>query len=158
MRYFNILLTLLLLFGLSNCAKHESQEKKPEVIKEELLKTIQEFNKAFQNGNVNVLGSMITENYLHTNGSSKSITKKDWLNYLRKREKEIESGTLEVISYEMDEVKIEFYDNAAIVTGRVRVSNKRNEEVQKNEYRITNIWVNKSGNWKRAGFHDGKIE
>lgn len=158
MGFIKVILTVIIALNLSYCKDGNTANKELEKSKDELLKTISKFNKAFQNGNVSILESMITENYLHTNGNSKSIGKKNWLNYLSKRENEINSGNLDVIQYEMDEIKIEFYNNMAIVTGKVAVSNKKKEEIQKNEYRITNVWVNEDGNWKRAGFHDGKIK
>ncbi|MDT0606014.1 nuclear transport factor 2 family protein [Croceitalea rosinachiae] len=153
MRFFRILLTIALAFNLSNCS-----DKEPETTKEKLLQAIDMFNKAFQDGDNAVLESMVTENYVHTNGNSKPIGKEDWFNYLNEREDDIKSGNLQVMEYELSERRIEFYGNVAIVTGKISVSNKKKEGIQKNEYRITNIWVNEKENWKRAGFHDGKIK
>jgi len=158
MKIFNILLVIVIAFNLSNCSGKDSHNKESKTSKEDLLKTIDKFNKAFQEGNVVVIKSMITENYVHTNGNSKPIGKRDWLNYLRKRETEIKSGELEVAEYKIGETEIEFYGGMAIVTGKVVVSNRKKELTQKSEYRITNVWVNESGSWKRAGFHDGKIK
>lgn len=123
-----------------------------------LLETIKTFNNAFKTGDLSTLNSMITDNYMHTNGSSKAIDKETWINYLRKREKDINSGELEVLHYNMEETKIEFYDNVAIVTAKVIAKNKTREEIKTNEYRVTNIWIYESGTWKRGGFHDGKID
>ena len=57
----------------------------------------------------------------------------------------------------MDQTTIQFYESTAIVTARIIVTSYKLEEQQENEYRITNIWVKENGDWKRAGFHDGKI-
>ncbi len=116
------------------------------------------FNEAFQQGNVVALDSLTTEQYWHTNGNSKAIGKKDWFSYLDKRAKEITSGNLEVIDYEMTEREIKVYGDMAIVTGKIEVTQKASGEIQKNAYRVTNIWIHLDGSWKRAGFHDGKIE
>lgn len=158
MNCIKVFLIVIMTCNFYACTDTKTAGKKSELLEEKLLKSIEKFNKAFQNGNVAVLESMITENYLHTNGNSKSIGKKDWLDYLSKRENEIKSGNLEVIDYKLDETEIEFYRNTAIVTGKVVVLNKENGRIQKSEYRITNIWVNENGIWKRAGFHDGKIK
>ncbi len=157
MKHFKILCIIIISLNLS-CKNAEANVKESEISREELLIRINEFNKAFQKGQVSTLESMITENYVHTNGNSKPINKHDWLSYLRKREVEIEMGNLVVADYEMDEIKIEFHGKMAIVTGRVKVSNKKEEEILINEYRITNIWIIEDGIWKRAGFHDGKIK
>lgn len=158
MRYFKILLIFVTALYLTNCSDKRISNEELEIAKENLLKAIDKFNKAFQEGNVIVLESMITENYLHTNGNSKSISRKDWLDYLRKREGEIKTGNLEVVGYKIDDLEVVLYGNTGIVTGKILVSNKRMKEIQTNEYRVTNVWINEAGNWKRAGFHDGKIK
>ncbi|WP_181899418.1 nuclear transport factor 2 family protein [Flagellimonas nanhaiensis] len=134
-----------------NVASNESK-------KEALLNTIKKFNTAFKEGDIDVLESMITENYLHTNGNSKVIQKKDWFNYLTQRSQDIASGKIQVTDYTMDETAIEFHGSTAIVTGRISVSTLTDGQTQTSQYRITNIWVLEDGNWKRAGFHDGKIQ
>ena len=152
MRLFKTLLIAIIVFNIYSCSNEKIANK------EALLGTIEKFNKAFQAGNVELIESLVTDNYVHTNGNSKAIGKKDWFNYLNKREKEIKSGNLEVVEYKMEEIEVEFHNTIAIVTGKVLVSSKVKGEIKKNEYRITNIWVNINGNWKRAGFHDGKIK
>lgn len=152
MKLYNILLVLIIAGNICSCSSRETTNK------EGLLEAIEKFNKAFQAGDVDIIASLITDNYIHTNGNSKSIRKEDWFTYLNNREKEIKSGTLEVIEYEMNEIEIEHYENMAIVTGKVLVSNKIKGEISINEYRITNLWVHVNGGWKRAGFHDGKIK
>ena len=135
-----------------------SCQPKHEVDRDSLITSIDAFNKAFAEGNLAVLDSMITSNYLHTNSSSKVIGKADWFNYLKKRNQSLESGEIEVLEYTLDETKIEYHGNSAIVTGRVTVVTKDSIGSKKNQYRITNLWVYENGNWKRAGFHDGKIK
>jgi len=99
---------------------------------------------------------MITDNYIHTNGSSSPINKTTWLNYLRGREKEIESGKLVGNNYEMSNPQVEFHGNTAILTANIKVTATNKGALTENEYQVTNIWVKEDGEWKRAGFHDGK--
>jgi ketosteroid isomerase-like protein len=146
------LLVLVMMFCWSGCTEHETRDK------EGLLLAIEAFNKAFQESDLVTLDAMTTENYRHTNGNSKSFGKEDWFSYLEKRDARIQSGSLEVMGYQMDEMEVELYGNTAIVTGRIIVVQAEHGETQTNAYRITNIWINDDGNWKRAGFHDGKIE
>ncbi|WP_422858960.1 nuclear transport factor 2 family protein [Flagellimonas sp. S174] len=122
------------------------------------MASIEKFNKAFSEGDLNVLDSMTTANYLHTNSSSEVIGKKDWFNYLEKRSKRLQSGEIEVLDYKLDETKVEYHGNSAIVTGKVTVKVKDSLGSKENQYRITNLWVYENGTWKRAGFHDGKIK
>ena len=101
---------------------------------------------------------MITDNYVHTNSKSKSIHKDNWISYLKKRKEEVEGEALIVNNYEMSELEIEMYDDMAIVTGKISFESIRGEEQKQNEIRITNVWVYEDSMWKRAGFHDTRIE
>ncbi len=136
---------------LSQCAPKTGSEK-------ELRSAIEKFNTAFQEGNVELLSSMITDDYSHTNGTSKMIGRDVWLNYLKKRAKDIEAGKIKVLAYTMDELDIQLLQNSAIVTARIQVETQQQDTVVQNAYRVTNIWTFQDGKWKRAGFHDGKIQ
>ena len=158
MNAFRLITVFLITLYFSNCTSEKNHNTSIEFNKEELLIALEKFNQAFKEGNTDVLESMITNDYIHTNGNSKSIGKNDWLSYLRKREKDIKAGRIEVTDYQLEDLEIKYHNHTAIVTGKVLVSSKKENEVQENEYRVTNIWVNQSGQWKRAGFHDGKIK
>lgn len=155
---FYCLFLILIPFMYLNCT-HKDHQKENSVKEEKiLLERINDFNQAFKENDVERLESMITDSYLHTNGNSKSIDKSSWVQYLNKRKKDIETGDLIVDSYEMEETEIRLYGNVAILTAKVIVVSTRSGDPQKNEFRVTNVWVNEAGNWKRAGFHDGKIK
>ncbi|WP_420602191.1 nuclear transport factor 2 family protein [Flagellimonas sp.] len=147
---------ILVAFGLFGCeAKPHNLSKKQE---KELVSSIEQFNTAFANSDVTVISSMITENYMHTNGTSEAIDKETWLKYIRKRNQEIESGVLVINNYKMGQLKIEFHASAAIATGKVNSSYTKEGVTRENEFRVTHLWVYEKGAWKRAGFHDGKIK
>ena len=157
MKTFSILLTILVALNILACGETNAGHITSDKEKEQLLLAIDKFNIAFEQGNNDLLQAMVTEAYLHTNGNSKAIRKEDWFNYLKKRTREISSGKLEVVAYKMEDVELEIYGKSAIVTAKIGVANKVDGKIQKSQYRVTNIWVNESGAWKRAGFHDGKI-
>lgn len=153
------LLPKIYFFAFLICFHFSCQEKQnTNASNESLLKAIENFNQAFQVSDINTLESMITDNYIHSNGNSKAIGKEVWLNYLKKRNADIEAGILKVTNYKMAETEIERYNDSAILTAKISIESTRNNEVQTNEYRVTNIWVYQNGQWKRAGFHDGKIK
>ncbi len=154
--HFKLLLAISIL--LLGCSGGSTQQIASANEKEVLLARINEFNMAFKACDIELLKSMISNNYQHTNGTSKSISKDAWFEYLNKRKLKIESGELIVSSYEMNEVEMQVYDNMAIVTGKISVSSIRSGEEQENVYRITNVWIKEDGIWKRAGFHDGEIK
>jgi len=154
----HILIIILAMTLLCNCSPQKVNESSLKEDKEELTNAIERFNLAFREGDVDLLESMITDNYQHTNGNAKSIGKESWINYLQKRKKDIVSRSLVVNSYSMEETQIEMFDDMAIVTAKIRVNSTNNDQSSENEYRVTNIWVVEEGKWKRAGFHDGKIK
>ncbi len=141
-----------------HCANKDVDAETNGIDEKEFIAVLDKFNESFKECDLETLNAMVADNYVHTNGNSKSIGKADWFNYLESRKKDLESGNLEVLEYKMDETAIEFYDNLAIVTAKISVENKKQDTVQNNEYRVTNIWVKENGIWKRAGFHDGKIK
>ena len=141
-----------------SCAPEKAVEENPINNKKVLLEAVSKFNNAFRTCNIEVLDSMLTSNYQHTNGNSKSFGKSDWLNYLKKRKQDLEEGNLTISHYAMSETEIEMFDNSAIVTARIIVDSQKNGELHENEYRVTNFWVIENGRWKRAGFHDGRIK
>ena len=153
---YRLLLSIFIFFVLCGCGG-ETQKNTKKQEKENLEDAIKKFNMAFATGDLEILDSLTTENYLHTNSSSKVIGKSDWFNYLKKRNAFLKSGKLVVMDYTLGQTKIEYHGSSAIVTGRVTVVAKDSLGTTENQYRITNLWVYKNGTWKRAGFHDGKI-
>jgi len=148
---FLIVLSNLMISCMNTTPDPVDQEK-------QLLATVHEFNQAFKEGNIEKLEAMITDDYHHTNGNSKPISKEDWIGYLTKRSVQIANGDVKVNAYQMEETDIKFHDNTAILTAKITVSTSKADTTQQNQYRVTNIWVCQDGIWKRAGFHDGKIE
>lgn len=69
-----ILLIIFLTFFFA-CSSEDgaNQDTAPEV--EQLMERVEAFNQAFKEGNVSQLESMITDNYIHTNGNSSPIDK-----------------------------------------------------------------------------------
>ncbi|MEM7373749.1 MAG: nuclear transport factor 2 family protein [Bacteroidota bacterium] len=149
---------LIIILSLTRCAPPPSQTDSPDLRQTQLLEAINTFNHAFQTGDMQTIESLITTNYIHTNGNAKSIRRSDWLPYIRKRSQQIKEGRLTVTAYEMQETDIEMLPQSAIVTAKIIVRSTEDGNPKEQAYRITNIWVEDHGIWKRAGFHDGKIK
>ncbi len=133
-------------------------QKQDTASQETLVLAVKNFNEAFERGDVERLDQLITENYVHTNGSWKAFGKNEWLEYMRKRRARIDSGELQLSTYRMDDLNIEMHKTSAFVTGKIVMEGTENGESFKKEIRVSNFWVNKDGQWKRAGFHDTRIE
>lgn len=150
MKYVLVLLTACLM---SACAKNDAQGDSVQLQKE-----LATFNSAFETADVDKLHSMITENYVHTNGEWKAFGKSEWLGYMEKRKQRIESGELVIDSYQMTDLKITMNNASAFVTGKVISEGSDAGVPFKTEIRVSNYWLLENGQWKRAGFHDTRIE
>ncbi|MEX0315016.1 MAG: nuclear transport factor 2 family protein [Allomuricauda sp.] len=151
----------LLLIGLSLLFSTGCKSDSPALTQAQedaLIPTIERFNNAFAQSDLVTLDGLVTDDYIHTNSTSKAITKESWFQYLNKRDKEIQTGTLVIKTYEMSDLNVEYHANSAIVTGKVSIMYTKEGKSAENEYRITNVWVFQDEGWKRAGFHDGKIK
>jgi len=149
---------LVLLLFTASCQQNNKVRDAQDPTADQLRETLKAFNNAFATSDLATLDSLTTQNYLHTNSSSQVIGKSAWFNYLKKRDGNVKSGTVEVLEYVLEDPKIEMHHKMAIVTGKVKVVTKDSLGLHRNAYRVTNIWIHDEGKWKRAGFHDGKIK
>lgn len=153
---FTLFLTFALLLFI-RCNNSTSSKEFPQPTKKSLLAAVAKFNQAFKTCDLEILDAMVASNYQHSNGSSQAFGKTSWFTYLKKRKAELDAGILVVDRYEMEDVQVELFDDTAILTAKIVVSSTKAGEKKDNAYRVTNVWVYEAGQWKRAGFHDGKI-
>lgn len=147
-----VLSTIFILLMLASCSTAN------ENYREQLAPTVEKFNEAYVQGDTLLLANMITENYVHTNSSWKSFGKEKWLSYMKNRREKLDDGTIEMIAYTMDEYAVEFFEHTAIVTARINNKGIEDGMPYEKSFRVTNLWIYKDGNWKRAAFHDTSIE
>jgi ketosteroid isomerase-like protein len=124
----------------------------------EVRKRFDMFAEAFQAADADVLSQMLTEDYVHTGPTGNVSDKTDWLDWIRSRRAEIDSGNFHFDSYEMVDVVIRVYGDAAIVTGLNEAEGVREGKPFTHSIRFTNVWVRDGGEWKRAAFHDSHKE
>lgn len=126
--------------------------------KEGLLSTLTQFNTAFAQGDLEFLDKHTTDNYRHTNSAGKAFEKDAWFNYLKNRKEDLESGALKIEAYELSEVDVQMHEDAAIITGKILTKGLNKEIAFQRFIRVSHFWVFEEGSWKRAGFHDTRIE
>ena len=151
MKKYGLFCLLTFLVACSPSAENERDETLA------LRNSIEAFNQAFATGNLAVLDSLTTERYIHTNSSDLAFRKDNWFGYLQNRTADIKEGNLLIDEYRLEEMNIEFYKESAIVTGQIYTSGTRNGEQFENKIRVSNFWVKEGEVWKRAGFHDSRI-
>jgi ketosteroid isomerase-like protein len=146
------LITLLLLVAATSAT---SQSASPE---NEVRTSVAAFARAFQEADVSVLETILTENYIHVNGGSGNRLDRDqWLTWIASRRLEIESGDFVYETYLVEDLQVQLYGDSAVVVGVTRSNGQRNGVPFTNAGNFTNIWVRQNGVWRRAGFHDSPL-
>jgi|SRR5688572_18613510 ketosteroid isomerase-like protein len=152
MKQVSVILALLISLSVCNFSQHTA----PIAVEgqQQIRNAVEKFSKAFVEADVFILDSLLSEDYLHTNSNGSILNKQQWLKYIETRKKELETGRLEVESYENKGLKIIDYKKTAIVTGTNVAKGKRDGKRFVTELRFTQVWVRQNSQWKRAAFHD----
>ena len=124
---------------------------------EQVRAAVERFGKAFVEADVSALESLLSDDYIHVNGSGSVLNKQQWLEYIKSRKAELESGRLKIESYENDDLMIRIHGESAVVTGRNVAKGKRGGQTFTTRLRFTHLWIKEGGQWKRAAFHDSRI-
>lgn len=147
-----VLICFLILFSCQNTLPKEG------LLKVELETALDEFSQAFLRADEAALSTMLTDRYMHSNSGSAIIRKKNWLDYIKSRKAELDSGKLKIDSYENQDVAIEIYGNTAVVNGLNIAKGVRDSVPFQTRISFTHFWVREEEGWKRAAFHDSKLD
>ncbi len=124
----------------------------------EVRAAVSAFGRAFLEADASVLQSLLTKDYVHVNGLSGSVLNRDeWIKWVVSRRAELDSGELVITTYSIEDVRVQIYGEAAVVTGVVHSSGQRNSALFTSQVRFTNVWVNQRAVWRRAAFHDSLL-
>lgn len=124
-----------------------------------LRETIDVFGNAFVTADVEILGRLLTDNYIHVNGGSGNIIRRSaWLNWLSSRKVELDSGKVKVTNYKLDVQNVVLTDKVGVVVGRAVSSGINNGESFSSSLRFSNTWICSDLGWRRASFHDSALE
>ncbi|MEO1054995.1 MAG: nuclear transport factor 2 family protein [Bacteroidota bacterium] len=151
---FLILISVTVSSAVVSCV---SESETSDQQKKELKSTLEQFNQAFLIADADKLSDMLTDSYLHCNSGAEVVGKERWLNYIRSRKESLEKGDLAIQTYEMSDLHISVYDNAAAVNMQIEVKGINEGEPFTSRFRATHTWIFESGRWKRASFHDTKL-
>ncbi|WP_172435971.1 DUF4440 domain-containing protein [Sediminicola luteus] len=122
-----------------------------------LLATLDTFNLAFEKADVKRLDALVSDGYVHTNGSWAPIGKKEWLGYIQQRKNRLDKKELHLLSYQVLDTKVHCHNTMAIVTSKVEVTELDNGLRVHKAFRVTQAWSFKDGQWKRVAFQDTPI-
>jgi ketosteroid isomerase-like protein len=123
----------------------------------EVREAVERFGRAFADADASALDPMLTKDYVHTNWDGAVLGKSGWLDYVRSRRAQLDSGTLRIDAHTTDDLKVRLYGDVAVVTGRNTTRGKRGGDAFETRIRFTHVWVKQDGSWRRAAFHDSTI-
>ena len=123
-----------------------------------VVEAVQRLGAAYRDADVATLESLITDNYAHTNSSSKPIDREAWLGWVASRGRAIEEGRLRVLEYDTSELAVVRHGDTAIVTGLNRIVRERDGRRAESAVRFTMVWIKTDQGWKRAAFQDCRIQ
>ena len=114
-----------------------------EQIEQEVLRLADAWAAAELRGDTAFLESTLTDDFIGIGPLGFMLTKQEWLARLR-------SGDLKYESFNLDEVKVRVYNDAAILIGRqVQKAAYRGNPIQ-GQFRITLVFVQLQGQWRLA--------
>jgi len=117
-----------------------------------------QFANAYRAGNTQVIDRLLASQYSHINNGGKPIDREAYLDWNRKRKAKLTSGAWSIASYDLSELKVTAFQESAVATGVVTASGERDGKGWNSKVRFTNLWIRENGAWRRAAFHDTKLD
>lgn len=84
---------------------------------------------------------ILADDFTFTNPFGEVMTKEQ-------RIAQIKPGGVQFDSYNVDDVSVRVYGDTGVVTNRASLTGKRGDQVISGQYRITQVFVKKDGNWQ----------
>jgi hypothetical protein len=155
------MLALLLAFtaATSDCPRSPAGCGEPDSLQRAALHAaLQAFSGAFLRADAEGLDTLLTADYLHTNGGTGTVlNKSQWLEFIRGRGAELRSGRLQVQRYQAANQEIRWYEGVAVVSSQVVSEGRRDGAPFESRLQVTQVWVRLAGRWWRAAFHDSPL-
>ena len=123
----------------------------------QVLLALEKFSQAYREADVETLADLLTGKYIHSNSGGPVIRKEGWLNWVASRKKSIDRQELIYSDYFNENLTIETYGDAAVVHGINISKGTENGNYFHKKIAFTHTWTRIDGQWKRASFHDSKI-
>ena len=110
----------------------------------ERLETV--WNEAHERGNADALEALWADDMEVAVPKMPVLSKADALKFAR-------SGRMKFLSYRTSDIKVRVYDNAAVVTGRLRRTRTLNGQEISDDWRFTKTYVRQAQKWRVVAFH-----
>ena len=70
---------------------------------------------------------------------------------------DLKEGALKIESFQLDDVKVRVYGDAAVVTGRITEKSKFQDKDTSGVRRFTDVFVKREGRWQAVASHESDI-
>jgi hypothetical protein len=151
MRVVFVLIGLIALWAVSAAAQ-TAASKKDAKIAAELTKIEKDIGQANVRRDKVFFERIEADEFIFTDSAGGLTTKAEDVASLDKP-----AGNLKLVSYEVDDVEVRVYGNAAVVTGRSTTVSKGKEREVTSRSRFTDIFVKRGGRWKIVAGHSSRI-
>ncbi|MGA2281007.1 MAG: nuclear transport factor 2 family protein [Verrucomicrobiota bacterium] len=142
------LVTPWLLFG--QAKPQQAAPSKNASVEQELIKLEDGWGDALVKCDVAFLGRILADNYTDTDEEGTVTTKAQDIAGLK-------SGDFKCTSMAADDYKVRVYGNAAVITGRFTLKGQAKDRDVSGQYRFTDTWVKRAGQWQCVATHQSKI-
>lgn len=102
-------------------------------------------------GDLDAVEKATGDNYIFTDGTGRVTSKKELMDDLK-------AGKLKLESQSMSDVKVHFYGNTAVETGKLVSKATRDGNDSSGTFRFTRVWINHGGNWQTVALQETKAE
>jgi ketosteroid isomerase-like protein len=110
-----------------------------------------ERSQAIVKGDLATIDKTTADTYVFTDATGRVSTQKELIDGLKK-------GTMKLQSQDASDVKVQFYGNTAVETGKIISQGTRNGQDVGGTFRFTRVWVNHNGTWQTVAFQETKIQ
>lgn len=119
----------------------------------EVQQAVDRFYEAFLAGDIATVEHMTADDYLQTDVNGKVQDKGAWLaEYYRPIVAHMKTGEFKWEVFERKVEQVRLYGNVAVLIGRIRIATKLSPKPV--EFRFTQVWVKRNGEWQRAVLHN----
>ena len=104
------------------------------------------WNEAHEHGNADALDALWADGGKITVPKMPMMCKADAIKFAR-------SGRMKFIRYQTSDLLLDFYGDAAVVTGRLQRTRLMNGQETSDDWRFTKTYVRQAGQWRVVAFH-----
>lgn len=104
------------------------------------------WNKAHERGDADALEKLWADDMEVAVPKMPVMTKADVVKFAH-------SGRMKFLSYRTSDIRVRVYDNAAVVTGRLRRTRSMNGQEISDDWRFTKTYVREGQEWRVVSFH-----